>query len=206
MSESKNQRDPIESSGFEIRCGLTLAFLAAVMAITDLGAGRYGDDEIIAHNQMTNAYNWYQAHAIKEDLKENKRDLLRIMVDSGKLPAKTHEKVISTLNTEIELLKKEKEEILLGSAAVGESAWIIEEDGKLGQLKGATEWERETEELGAAGDNFDLSVLFFHICLVMGAISLTLKGERMRNFFYFSMVWLGVIGIYFSAVAFLEAI
>ena len=71
-------------------------------------------------------------------------------------------------------------------------------------MKGALEWEREAEKLGAAGDTFDLSVLFLQICLVVGAISLILKGERMRNFFYVSMLGLGGLGSYFSAVAFLQ--
>ena len=58
MSESENPRDTEESSGFEVLCGLTLAVLAAVLAITDIGGGRFGDDEIIAHNQKTNSFNW----------------------------------------------------------------------------------------------------------------------------------------------------
>ncbi|MBL8431496.1 MAG: DUF4337 family protein, partial [Dechloromonas sp.] len=53
-----------KSSTFEMICGLTLAILAAVLAITDLGAGKYGDDEIIAHNQKANAFEWYQAKGI----------------------------------------------------------------------------------------------------------------------------------------------
>jgi hypothetical protein len=207
MSESEEQGGAKESSGFEMLCGLTLATLAAVLAITDIGGGRFGDDEIIAHNQKTNAFNWYQAKAVKESLIVGQRDMLKVMVDSGVIPAKTQDQMtqlMSTLNTEIERYKREKAEILLGSAGVGESAWVIEQDGKFGQIKGAMEWEQEAERLGAAGDTFDLSVLFLQICLVMGAISLILKGERMRNFFYVTMVGLGGIGSYFSAAAFLQ--
>jgi len=207
MSESENQRETKESSGFEVLCGLTLAVLAAVLAITDIGGGRYGDDEIIAHNQKTNAFNWYQAKAVKESLIEGQRDLLRIMMDSGAIPVKTQDqmtKLMSTLDTEIDRYKKEKAEVLQGCASVGESAWAIEQDGKLGQVKGALEWQREAETLGAAGDTFDLAVLFLQICLVMGAISLILKGERMRNFFYVTMLGLGGLGSYFSALAFLQ--
>ena len=207
MSESENQIDAKESIGFEELCGLTLAVLAAVLAITDIGGGRFGDDEIIAHNQKTNAFNWYQAKAVKESLIVGQRDMLKVMVDSGVIPAKTQgqmTELMSTLNSEIERYKREKAEILLGSAGVGESAWVIEQDGKLGRIKGAMEWEQEVERLGAAGDTFDFSVLFLQICLVMGAISLILKGERMRNFFYVTMLGLGGIGIYFSAAAFLQ--
>ena len=209
MSENENITDTKESSGFEVLCGLTLAVLAAVLAITDIGAGRFGDDEIIAHNQKTNAFNWYQAKTVKESLIEGQRDLLKVMMDSGAIPAKTQDqmtKLISSLNGELDRYKNEKEEILRGSASVGESAWAIEQNGKLGQLKGALEWERNAEKLGAAGDTFDLSILCLQICLVVGAISLILKGERMRNFFYVSMLGLGGLGSYFSAVAFLQVV
>ena len=207
MNENDNRQDPKESSGFEVLCGLTLAILAAVLAITDIGGGRFGDDEIIAHNQKTNAFSWYQAKAVKESLVEGQRDMLKVLVDSGTIPAETRgqmTKLMSSLNMEIDRYKKEKAEILLGSTKVGEAAWVTEKDGKFGQIKGALEWEREAEKLGEAGDTFDLSVLFLQICLVMGAISLILKGERMRNFFYVTMLGLGGLGSYFSIVAFLQ--
>ena len=207
MNENDNRQDPKESSGFEVLCGLTLAILAAVLAITDIGGGRFGDDEIIAHNQKTNAFSWYQAKAVKESLVEGQRDMLKVLVDSGTIPSETRgqmTKLMSSLNMEIDRYKKEKAEILLGSTKVGEAAWVTEKDGKFGQIKGALEWEREAEKLGVAGDTFDLSVLFLQICLVMGAISLILKGERMRNFFYVTMLGLGGLGSYFSIVAFLH--
>jgi len=207
MKENELPEEDKESSGFEVLCGLTLAILAAILAITDIGGGRFGDDEIIAHNRKTNSFNWYQAKAVKESLIEGQRDMLKVMMDSGAIPAKAQDQMavlMSTLNKEIDRYKKEKAEILRGSASVGESAWVVEQDGKLGQVKGALEWEREAEKLGAAGDTFDLAVLFLQVCLVMGAISLILKGERMRNFFYATMVGLGGLGSYFSAVAFLQ--
>ena len=207
MNENDNRQDPKESSGFEVLCGLTLAILAAVLAITDIGGGRFGDDEIIAHNQKTNAFSWYQAKAVKESLVEGQRDMLKVLVDSGTIPSETRgqmTKLMSSLNMEIDRYKKEKAEILLGSTKVGEAAWVTEKDGKFGKIKGALEWEREAEKLGVAGDTFDLSVLFLQICLVMGAISLILKGERMRNFFYVTMLGLGGLGSYFSIVAFLH--
>ena len=51
MSASDDEKGDGKSSTFEMICGLTLAVLAAILAITDLGAGKYGADEIIAHNQ-----------------------------------------------------------------------------------------------------------------------------------------------------------
>jgi hypothetical protein len=197
-----------KSSTFEMICGLTLAILAAVLAITDLGAGKYGDDEIIAHNQKANAFEWYQAKGIKQSLVEGQRDLLRILLDSRVIPPDAEGKMgnlLSSLEADIVRYRKERKEILLGSKAVGQENWVLEEDGKLGQVKGAREWEAETVALGAAGDTFDIATFFLQICLVMGAVSLLLKGERMRNGFYGLMVLLGAAGAVYSVMAFIQA-
>jgi hypothetical protein len=200
--------DGEKSSTFEMICGLTLAILAAVLAITDLGAGKYGDDEIIAHNQKANAFEWYQAKGIKQSLIEGQRDLLRILLDSRVIPPEAEGKMgklLASLDADIGRYRKERKEILLGSKAVGEDNWILEEEGKLGQVKGAREWEAEAKALGAAGDTFDMATFFLQICLVMGAVSLILKGERMRNSFYALMVLLGVVGAVYSVMAFVQA-
>ena len=200
--------DGEKSSTFEMICGLTLAILAAVLAITDLGAGKYGDDEIIAHNQKANAFDWYQAKGIKQSLVEGQRDLLRILLDSRVIPPEAEGsmgKLLASLDADIGRYRKERKEILFGSKAVGQDNWILEEEGKLGQVKGAREWEAEAKSLGAAGDTFDMATFFLQICLVMGAVSLILKGERMRNSFYALMALLGAVGAVFSVMAFVQA-
>ena len=200
--------DDERSSTFEMICGLTLAILAAVLAITDLGAGKYGDDEIIAHNQKANAFEWYQAKGIKQSLVEGQRDLLRILLESRVIPPEAEGnmgKLLSSLDADIGRYQKERKEILLGSKAVGQENWVLEEDGKLGQVKGAREWEAEAKILGAAGDTFDMATFFLQICLVMGAVSLILKGERMRNSFYGMMLLLGAVGAVYSVMAFFQA-
>jgi len=197
-----------KSSTFEMLCGLTLAVLAAVLAINELGAGKYGDDEIIAHNQKANAFDWYQAKGIKQSLVEGQRDILRILLESRVIPAESESRMgslMATLDKEIGRYRKERKEILLGSAAVGQENWVLEEDGKLGQVKGAREWEAEAKALGAVGDTFDIATFFLQICLVMGAISLILKGERMRNTFYGLMVLLGAVGTVYCIMAYLQA-
>lgn len=197
-----------KSSTYEMICGLTLAILAAVLAITDLGAGKYGDDEIIAHNQKANAFDWFQAKGIKQSLVEGQRDLLRILLDSRVIPPEAEGKMgklLSSLDSDIGRYQKERKEILLGSKAVGQENWVLEEDGKLGQVKGAREWEAEAKALGAAGDTFDIATFFLQICLVMGAVSLILKGERMRNSFYGMMLLLGAVGAVYSVMAFFQA-
>jgi hypothetical protein len=113
--------------------------------------------------------------------------------------------LMATLDKDIARYKKERKEILLGSAAVGQENWVLDEDGQLGQVKGAREWEAEAKALGAVGDTFDIATFFLQICLVMGAVSLILKGERMRNVFYGLMVVLGGVGTVFSVMAYTQA-
>jgi hypothetical protein len=205
MSEEEHSE---KSSGFEMICGLTLAVLAAVLAVTDLGAGKYGDDEIIAHNQKANAFQWYQAKGIKQSLIEGQRDMIRIMLDAGVVAAENRDKMgsmVAGLDAEIGRYKKERKEIMLGSRGVGKENWVLDEGGELGQVKGAREWEAETVTLGAVGDTFDTATFFLQICLVMGAISLIIKGRRMRNSFYGLMVLLGGVGSVYSVMAFMQA-
>ncbi len=208
MSASDDEKGGGKSSTFEMICGLTLAVLAAILAITDLGAGKYGADEIIAHNQKANAFDWYQAKGIKESLVEGQRDMLQLLIDAGVVAVDNQERMsglLSSLNQEIDRYQKEKKEILRGSSAVGEGNWMLEQDGERGQIKGALEWEAEAEALGVVGDTFDLATLFLQICLVTGAISLLLKGERLRNTFYGLTIGLGAVGSYFSVLAFSQA-
>jgi Domain of unknown function (DUF4337) len=205
MSEEDNSE---KSSGFEMICGLTLAVLAAMLAVTDLGAGKYGDDEIIAHNQKANAFQWYQAKGIKQSLVEGQRDMIRIMLDAGVVTAENRDKMggmMAGLDAEIGRYKQERKEIMLGSRGVGKENWVLDEGGELGQIKGAREWEAETVTLGAVGDTFDIATFFLQICLVMGAISLIIKGKRMRNSFYGLMVLLGGVGSAYSVMAFMQA-
>ena len=208
MSASDAEKGDGKSSTFEMICGLTLAVLAAILAITDLGAGKYGADEIIAHNQKANAFDWYQAKGIKESLVEGQRDMLQLLIDAGVVAVDNQERMsglLASLNQEIDRYKKEKKEILRGSSAVGEGNWVLEQDGERGRIKGAKEWEAEAEALGVVGDTFDLATLFLQLCLVMGAISLLLKGERLRNAFYGMKIGLGAVGSYFSVLAFSQA-
>ncbi|MCE9600526.1 MAG: DUF4337 domain-containing protein [Spirochaetia bacterium] len=197
-----------ESKKFEILCGLTLAVFAAILAITDLGAGKYGDDEIIGHNDKSAAYAWYQSKSIKESLTVGQHDTLKVLVESGsirqeQLPAM--KKLLADLEADIARYKKEKKEILLGSAKVGKENWIQDVDGKLGQIVGAKEYDELVEKLGKAGDYFDMAVFFLQLSLVMGAISLVVQIPRMKNIFYGVMALLGAAGLVYSIIAFRAA-
>lgn len=193
---------------FEMLCGLMLALFAAMLAITDLGAGKYGDDELIAYNEKSGAYLWYQSKGIKETLVEGQRDTLQALVDAGSIRPEQLagvQKTIAELDSKATRYDKEKTEILLGSRTVGQEGWAQDVKGEKGKVVGAEEWQATAEALGAAGDTFDTSTFFLQLCLVAGAISLILQVKRMRWGFFFGMVALGIAGSIYSVLAFLQA-
>ena len=193
---------------FEVLCAMAIAVLAAVLAITDLGAGKYGDDELIAHNEKNGAYLWYQAKGIKESLVEGQRDTLQALVEAGSIqPAQLAavQTQITHLDKDAERYGKEKKEILLGSKTVGKESWVQDVDGKMGQVTGAKEWEAEANGLATAGDTFDLSTFCLQLSLVLGAISLILHQDRPRTIFFAMMLILGAAGAFCSVLAFIQA-
>lgn len=143
MKKKKNDRvaaadlEEYKKKRFEILCGLVIAFFAAVLAVIDLGAGKFGDDEIIAHNEKNNSYTWYQSKSMKQNLAEGQRDLLTSLVESGaiqKEKAAGVRAMTDKLGKDIERYGKEKKEILLGSSAVGKQNWVQDVDGTMGAI------------------------------------------------------------------------
>jgi len=196
------------SKSFEVVCGVLIAVFAAVLAITDLGAGKYGDDELIAHNEKNGAYVWYQTKGIKETLVEGQRDTLQALVAadsirSEQLPAV--QELVRNLDAEVRRYGKEKKEILLGSATVGRENWAQDVNGEMGKVVGANEWEAKANALNEVGDVFDYATFFLQLCLVFGAISLVIQRQPMRRTFFWGMNLLGVIGAVFSVLAFYQA-
>lgn len=193
---------------FETWCGLVIAVFAAVLAITDLGAGKYGDDELIAHNEKGGAYLWYQSKGIKETLVEGQRDTLKALVEAGsikpeQLPA--IQTMIKSLDSDAARYGKEKKEILLGSKTVGQENWAQDVGGEMGKVVGAQEWQAKADALGDAGDAFDYSTFFLQVCLVMGAMSLILQDAKLSRTFFTAMIVLGLVGTGFAVMAFLQA-
>lgn len=195
--------------GFEMLTGLTLAVLAAVLAVTDLGGGRFGDDELIAHNEKSSAFQWYSSKGIKQSLTEGQIDTLEVLLKAGSIAPEVRpgiETLTAELKVKAERYGKEKKEILLGSSKVGQENWAQDVDGEMGKVVGAEEYEALAAGLGEAGDWFDYSTLFLQLCLVMGAISLVIQSEKAKWGFYGLMVGMGVLGSILSFVAFSKAL
>lgn len=192
-------------SNFETRTGLVIAVFAAFMAVSDLFAGKYGDDEIILTNDKAAAYQWYQSKSIKQSLFEGESSLLQSLQEHDAIKTESQKGIqshIEKLNAKVTKYEKEKKEILLGSQGVGQENWIQDVDGELGKVIGAKEIEKQLVQLSQAGDKFDMASLFYQLCLVLGAISLVIKNEKMQKFFFYQMTGLGVCGVAFTIWAF----
>lgn len=190
-SEEKNEKK------LENRIALTITVFAAILAINGLFGGKYGDDEMIAHQKHAQMYSWYQSKGIKKMFKEFQNEMLVIekKVDSSNAPKNKYiNDVIQKNEKKINTYGKEMEEIRLGSATIGEKNWIQDLDGKLGQVVGAEEYEAEANKLGIAGDFFDYGDLALNLSLVLGAVSLILSIERQKLIYLGITIVLGLAG------------
>ncbi|MEL6346342.1 MAG: DUF4337 family protein [Myxococcota bacterium] len=211
MSPEEKEAEEKEKSRhdrFEASCGLIIAVLAAALAITDIGSGRYGDDELIANSRRASDFQWYQSKSVKGNLAESERDLLSALLTAQVIQPDARpaiEKRMTALTEAAERYDQEKKEILLGSAAVGEENWVQDIDGEMGKLVGAVQWEARAAHLESVGDIFDFATFFLQISLVMGAVALLVDAERLQILFRRILVGLGVIGSALSVMAFLSA-
>jgi len=192
----------------ELIIGLTLAIFAAMLAICELGSSKFGKEQLISNNQKAEAYQWYQSKSIKQSLAESNHDLVKTLLSSGVInPDKKEsvEKYISGIDANIKRYSKEKDEILKGSDMVGKDNWVQDKDGKMGQIVGADEYAAKSEKLAEACDNFELALLFLQVCMVLGAISLVIKQDKMKIAFYIFVLALGIMGIIYGIHGFLLA-
>lgn len=194
----------MEENKFETKCGVLIAIFAAVMAITDMFGGKYGEDEIKFINEKSSAYMWFQAKSIRETVTAGQRDMINTLLENNAIGESSASKLkihTEKLDAKVAKYEKEKNEILMGSAGVGQENWTQDVGGKLGQVVGALEYEKKIEVLGLAGDKFDLSSLFLQLCLVMGAISIVVKKPHLQKTFFYIMLSLGIIGSVYSILA-----
>ena len=104
MSTAQTREESRERK-WEMRFGITLAIFAAALAINDLGAGKFGDDEIKEVNEKSNSYMWYQSKGIKETLAEGQRDLIQTLLQAGAIAVDKEaqlQTVAAKLNAQVE--------------------------------------------------------------------------------------------------------
>lgn len=207
MLQSKNSMDTVEVSVASERAeavgGVLIAFFAALMAISQMVNGELEEEMMIAHNKVVNYSSWYQSKSIKESLKEGELDYLETLTESGIIP----EDKIASINTKIIDVKaqitkygSEKNEILIGSSNIPKENWIQDLDGKLGIITGVKEWEQLAEKYDNATKKFDLGMLFFQICIVLGAVCIIIyDNPKLQKGFIILMIICGIIGIIMSS-------
>jgi hypothetical protein len=204
--EEKTEAKKIKKK--ELLFGLLIAFFAALLAVVDLGSGKFGDDQMVAVNEKSAAYQWYQAKSIKQTLVEGEMNMLKSLIDAKAIaPDDTAALLAHTIGLQknIKRYNKEKKEIMVGSSQILKEDWAQDVNGVMGVVIGAKEWETKANALDKAGDSFDLGTLFLQICLVMGAIGLVSQNAKSKNLFLFAMIFLGCLGIFFGIKAFILA-
>jgi hypothetical protein len=192
---------------FDVKVGVTLAIFASVLAIMELG-GSYAEFGMnYAQAEKANAYAWYNSKGIKQNLAEGQRDTLDSLLAAGVIGAGHADATrayVTELQKTITRYDHEKEEILLGSQAVGEAKWVQKVDGELGKVIGAKEWEAESDAYGTVMEWFDYANLLLQICLVVGAISLVVRSPVSRRYFYRGAIGMGLTGLAIGSYAFLQ--
>lgn len=198
--------DDAATKSFEIICGVVLSIFAGILALSSLGGSNADVDAIRANTNRASAYEWYSSKGIKEDLAEGARSDLESFLTAGVI-AKEHTEAIQSrirhYGEEVARFKKEKREILLGSAKVGQANWAQDVDGKFGQITGAKEYEDLSQRLTDVGDIFDLASLFLQLCLIMGALSIVLQTRSVKWSFFAVMSLMGMVGAFYCAKGYL---
>lgn len=195
--EDNNSMEEVKEKELEKRIAIIITIFAAILAVNGLFGGKYGDDEMIAHQKQSQMYSWYQSKGQKKMLAESKRDMIEMFEKSG-LINNQHisyfDSVYAKNEKNIARYDKEKDEIQYGSAKVGKENWVQEQDGELGKIVGAEEYEAEANKLGTAGDYFDYGDLALNLSLVLGAISLVLSSVNDKVKFLRYTTLVGVVG------------
>jgi hypothetical protein len=206
--ENKNQQAEDSADNFELLTGLVIAIFAAVLSLNGLGGGKFGGDEAIANIDKSNQYSWFQSKSIKKTLAEGKVTDLETQLEMGAVAddkKELIEKLLSKYKSKVEKYDHETKIILDGSSTYEKEAWFSTLDDDMKAVIGAKEHEQKASGLNDAGDIFDYGELFLQLCLVLGAVSLVIKKERLKRVFFGSMIVGGAIGTVFTFMAFQAA-
>ena len=170
------------AKGFTKRVALTTAIFAVILAITSLGGNNAMKEMILAQQQATDQWAFYQAKAIREHLYRSQKvrlegDLLE-RGDAMKREAKE----------KLEALLKKMEE---------EEARFAKEKKEIEQEAKKLEHERDINR--NKDPYFDYAEVLLQIAIVMASISILSSSRAM---FYFSAI-AAVLGTLFSLNGFL---
>src|SRR5512136_45263 len=169
--------EEIKGKTFTKRVALTTAIFAVALAITSLGGNKAMKEMILAQQQASDQWAFYQAKVLREHLYRSQK--LRLEIDlierGGGMKPEVKERVEG-------LLKKISEEEARFNAEKRE----IEKEAK--------KLEHERDVNRAKDPYFDYGEVLLQIAIVMASVSI-LSGSR--QVFYFALIG-AVLGTFFS--------
>jgi hypothetical protein len=182
--------------------GVLIAFFAAMMAISDLVNSNIEEQMNLAINKNSSYFSWYQSKSVKQSLQESHLATLESFIKAGMVKPEKEVLIkedIDKTKGDIKRYKMEKKEIMEGSAHIPQAEWVQDIDGKLGVITGVKEWEKMAAKLDEATNKFDISMLFFQISLVLGAVCIIIyDNPKLQKMFIYSMIVSGMAGIVFA--------
>ena len=213
LQNKENTRETVEVSVASERAeaigGVLIAIFAALMAISQMVNGELEEEMMIAHNNVVSYSSWYQSKSIKESLKESELDYLNALISSGLV---TKEKIpviqekIKSVEVQVKKYGAEKIEILNGSAQIGQENWVQDLEGEMGKIIGVKEWQELAAAYDYATKKFDYGMLFFQICIVLGAVCIIIYDNPfLQKTLIVLMVIFGITGSIFSIYGYLLA-
>ena len=187
-----------------------MAFFAATLGITEIGDKKAEAKYIVANNEKANAYQWYQAKSIKQNIVDGQKDMLQALLDLGSVAADKQpaaKRVIEQLSAKSAKYAEEKAEILGANKAEGKPEpheLSAEKKKEKEMVISATEWEGRAHKYHVMGNDYAMSALFLQLCLVLGAVSLMLHEKRIRTTLLSIFAISGVVGIVYSIIAYIK--
>ena len=188
---------------FETTSGLIISIIASFLAFIQIMDDNFGAEELKAVNEKAQAYQWQQAKGIKQNLVEGQIGLIETLIKSETINSDHVASLngdLTKLKKKVERYEKEKNEILNGSESVGKDNWVQDVNGEMGKVIGAKDWEKKIQYYGEKGDKMAFSSMFLQISIMMGGLALILQEKKLKLFFFYSTMILGLIGIVFGAV------
>ena len=167
--------EEIKSKAFTKRVALTTAIFAVVLAITSLGGNHAMKEMLLAQQQSSDQWSFYQAKVLREHLYRNQKLRLEIdLIERG-----------SGMKAEV----KDRVEGLLKKTAEEEARYNTE---KKEIEKEARELEHERDVNRNKDPYFDYGEVLLQIAIVMASISI-LSGSRPVYYFAIISACLGAL-------------
>jgi hypothetical protein len=167
--------EEIKSKAFTKRVALTTAIFAVVLAITSLGGNHAMKEMLLAQQQSSDQWSFYQAKVLREHLYRNQKSRLEIdLIERG-----------SGMKPEV----KDRVEGLLKKTAEEEARYNAE---KKEIEKEARELEHERDVNRNKDPYFDYGEVLLQIAIVMASISI-LSGSRPVYYFAIISACLGAL-------------